>query len=433
VLSLTLFRPLMILAYPLFVLLLFQGLGLRIQRWVIWALLLVALMGLLSMLSEGFFLYNYLLSLYLVFLPVFFASSKPVAHPKMTNQRLFPYFMKVATYVLLVINVSAVFYSLYMLTTDANPDDIFTGLYGGSGFGSHSLSIMNMLMAAYYFFQKQYKVFAFFFICGILGFYGQGLIIFVLSLGIVLIPLLIRNILTVLKIGLGVGLFFVVIYLINPNNLDYIRNNTRFLEEIATDYDYVEEMNKMNDFQRTRIPRYVTFMDGSRRLFLSDPKVFLMGTAPGTFNSRVAFYFNGDFLTNSIMREHFTFRSPYHMEYVFPVLNRGYLKYFMWNDGTRNQPFSSIVSVLLEYGAIAGGVLLFLLFSGLNRARRSGIGREQRAFMFFLMLYVFFLMFFQYYLEVIEIIFPMLVMAKLMEVDAANLKPDPDEVPSEVH
>jgi hypothetical protein len=53
--------------------------------------------------------------------------------------------------------------------------------------------------------------------------------------------------------------------------------------------------------------------------------------------------------------------------------------------------------------------------------------------MFFLMLYVFFLMFFQYYLEVIEIIFPMLIMAKLMEVDAANLKPDPDEVPSEVH
>lgn len=410
---------------------LFKGLDLRLKKEQVYFFSGVLIIGFISMMLEGAYWLNYLLSVYLVVTPVVFMVAKPhpLQPPRYTN--LFDQFFKYFTYLLVVVNISAAVYALFMLTTNANPEDIFTGLYGGAGFGSHSLAIINLFVSAYYFFGQNYKKFAFFFICGILGFYGQGLVIFLISFAVVMIPFLIKNFVTVFKIGLAAGLFFTVVYIINPNNFNYIRRNTNMFRLIDEEYSYKDEMNKMKDFQRTDVPRFYTFLDGSKKLISSDAKVLAIGTSPGTYNSRVAFYLNGDFINNSFIQNNFNYRSVYHDQYIYPILNRAYLKYRRWNDGTRNQPFSSVISVVVEYGLPIGITLMAGLLYGIFRIRRQLENPQLRAFVLFTTIYVFLLMFFQYYLEVIEVILPLLLMMKLIESDQVNRKAHLDEPSAE--
>lgn len=422
-LCLTFFRPVMLLIYPVVVLLLFKGLNLKVDKKVFLVCAGMVVFGLLSMVLEGFFLFNLLLNLYLVSLPFLLITANPVKSQSSQYKGYFNTFLNYFSIVLFVVNISAVFYSLYMLTTSANPEDIFTGLYGGSGFGSHSLSIINLFIATYYFFHKRYGYFTLFFISGILGFYGQGLVIFLLAFGIVMLPFLIRNIGLAIKIAVAGLVFFAVVTVINPGNLTYIQNNTRFFKSILDNYEYEEEMDRIASYRRTIIPRYFTFLDGTRQLYFSDAKVFLLGTSPGTYNSRTAFYLNGDFVGNKQFRKYFNYRTTYHSKYVFPILNREYVEYAPWNDGTRNQPFSSIVSMLLEYGIVFGGLYLILFFGAIYRIRGQLDNKPDRMFVLFTLLYIFFLFLFQYYLEVVEIILPLLLMVKLLQVDHIN-RPD---------
>ena len=419
-LCLTFFRPLLLFLYPVLVLLLFKGLNLKIDKKIFLHCLGMIVFGLLSMVLEGFFLFNFLLSLYLVLIPFLLITSVPKQSEGSKPKQYFKTFLNYFSIILFVVNISAVFYSLFMLTTTANPEDIFTGLYGGSGFGSHSLSIINLFVATYYFFHKRYTFFIFFFICGILGFYGQGLVVFLLAFGIVMLPFLIRNIGLTLKIGVATLVFFAVVTAINPGNLTYIQNNTNFFKTIFDDYDYDEQMERIASYKRTLVPRYYTFLVGTKRLYLSNPKVFLLGTSPGTYNSRTAFYMNGDFIGNKYVRKYFNYRTTYHSDYVFPILNRHYVEYLPWNDGTRNQPFSSVVSMLVEYGFFFGGLYLFFFFRAIFRIRSQLDNKPDRTFVLFASLYIFFLFVFQFYLEVVEIILPLLLMLKLLQVDQLN-------------
>jgi len=425
-LCLTLFRPLLLFTYPILVFLFFLLLRLRLNKTVGLACLAIIVAGTISMIIEGFFVYNLVFSLYLIITTLLFATAKPVQRDRFQDKAYFNSFIKIFSYFLVVVNISAAIYAVLVLATADYPEDVFTGLYGKGGFGSHSLSVINFLMATYYFFEKKYKNFAFFFVCGILGFYGQGLFIYVIAFGLVILPYLLKNVATTLKIVFIAVSFFSVVYLINPANFKYIRVNIAYAELIFEEYDYEYEIEKMKDHRRTYIPRYITFLDGSRRLFFSDAKVFFLGTSPGTYNSRVAFYLNGDFIQNKTYKKLFNYQTEYHHDYVLPILNRKYLANTMWNDGTRNQPFSSLVSVLLEYGFIFGSIILFLFFSSIRRVRKATSRRESSNFVKFIFYYCLILFLFQYYLEVIEIVFPMLLMVKLIEVDLLNAKSNQD-------
>lgn len=372
------------------------------------------------MIIEGFFVFNLLFSLYLIITTLLLVTAKPVKREKHLNKNYFKKFFKIFSYTLVFVNISAAIYGLLVFATADYPEDVFTGLYGKGGFGSHSLSVVNFLVATYYFFEKKYKQFAFFFVCGILGFYGQGLVIFVLAFGLVLLPVLLKNVTTFIKIGIIGVSFFAVVYLVNPSNFDYIRINIAYANLVFDKFDYDHEISQMKKHRRTWVPRYITFLEGSRRLMFSDPKVLLLGTSPGTFNSRVAFYLNGDFIQNKTYKKLFNYKTTYHYEYVYPILNRKYLAAVPWNDGTRNQPFSSLVSVVLEYGLIAGLIILFLFFSSIKKIIEKLNRKENKRFVLFILFYSFILFLFQYYLEVIEIILPMVLMVKLLEIDTIN-------------
>ncbi|MFC7356138.1 hypothetical protein ACFQO1_00435 [Jejudonia soesokkakensis] len=372
------------------------------------------------MILEGFFIYNLFLALYLLIPTLLLITSTPPKRESFFNKDYFKLFFKIFTYTLFIVNISAAIYAVLVLATTEYPDDIFTGLYGTSGFGSHSLSVVNLLVATYYFFIKKFQKFAFFFVCGILGFYGLGLMIFILAFAIVLLPILLKNVATLFKvIFIGIS-FFAVVYVINPGNFDYIRVNIAYVGVVTEGYDYQDEINKMKRHRRTWIPRYITFLDGSRRLLFENPKVLLLGTSPGTYNSRTAFYLNGDFIGNDTFKKLFNYRTDYHRNYVMPILNRNYLENSSWNDGTRNQPFSSLVSIIVEYGLIIGSFILFLFFSSISKARKVIQNKGSSNFVKFIFFYCILLFLFQFYFEVVEILLPMILMVKLLEFDQIN-------------
>jgi hypothetical protein len=94
----------------------------------------------------------------------------------------------------------------------------------------------------------------------------------------------------------------------------------------------------------------------------------LIGVGPGMYNSRVAYAKKGDYLTWGYFKKaRYSFmppESPYTRKYVHtPVIVNKY------GGGVRNNPLTSIISVLAEYGFL--GFTLFLTF-GLSVYRMLG-------------------------------------------------------------
>ena len=372
------------------------------------------------MLIEGFFILNYLVSIYLIFTPFLILTLKPKANKHGLNDKHFITFFNIFTTVLIIVNISAFLYAIVVLSTAAYPDDVFTGLYGKNGFGSHSLSLINSVVCVYYMFNKKIKRFIFFFVCSILGFYGLGLVIFLVAIIIFSLPYLVKKIGLILK-GIAIStILLAVINTVNPKNIDYILLNFRDVFKVFTTYDYYDEMERANNFERTFVPRYFTFIDGTRRLFFSDAKVFLLGTSPGTYNSRTAFYLNGDFLRNDFVERHFSENTTYHEEFVKPILNWKLLKSSRWNDGTRNQPFSSIVSVFLEYGIIIGFLFFTLLYRRIIKIKKLSDEIAIKNYVTFLIVFLLLLLTFQNYLEYPEILLYFIMAFKLIEIDNVN-------------
>ena len=179
-------------------------------------------------------------------------------------------------------------------------------------------------------------------------------------------------------------------------------------------------MQLAKDYKRTFNPRYVTFLYGSQKLYFSDLKVFLAGTSPGTYNSRTAFYLNGDFLQNKFIRNNFSYRTTYHENYVFPLLNRKLLQTKRWNDGTRNQPFSSFVSILLEYGFIVGVLFFYIQYKKMKQIRAQTKITEMKRYLSFLTIFLFILLLCQNYFEYPEIIVFFVITYKLVDIDNAR-------------
>ena len=159
-----------------------------------------AVISFLSMLYEGWYIFNLLFSLYFIFSPFIILTLKPGIKTSLNLEDThFKLFFNYFTKVLIVVNISALIYAVFVLSSAAYPDDVFTGLYGKYGFGSHSLSIINLSVCMYYYHIKNYKLFVFFLICGILGFYGLGIVVFGLTIFSYNISYFIKKIAVILK------------------------------------------------------------------------------------------------------------------------------------------------------------------------------------------------------------------------------------------
>lgn len=416
-------RQFLMFIYPILIGLFFIAFNLKITVHQFLFILLLLAVTFVSALIDGFLNENYVFSLYLI-LPIFlFLTSKVKDISYSINGSLFKKVFKYFTIILAIVNVSAFIYSQFMISGNQNFEDSFTGLYGNTGLGSHTLSIINLGVSVYYFYHNKTFRFLFFLICGVLGFYGLGLIAFVIAFSLVFLSNILKYWKAIFLTIVSILVVLISIYLINPKNFRYFQKNINYAQLAVNEYSYQDEMEKVIEFKITKVPRFITFIDGAQKRFFSDVKVFMIGTSPGGYNSRVAFFFNGDFMTNNFIKNKFDNRSKYHQEDVFPLLNRDLLAR-PYNDGTRNQTFSSIITILLEYGFFIGIIYLLWFFNKIKSIRKetSFKNKQLSQYIKFLGFYLFVLFFFQNYLEYPEIVLPIILFIKAIEIDNHNEK-----------
>jgi len=335
-------------------------------------------------------------------------------------------FWKYSLKILIIVNLSALitFSIVHFQDSFISPvamdllDDSFYGLYGKSGLGGHVLSIINIIYAIRYFFIGNRQIGILFLVFSILGFYGLGLVLTIISLTIIFRKYLLAKInfkYLLMAITLLVSGVF-LIKSVNPKNYEYIKNSV-FSFVVVKDFDYKVEMHKANNLQTTSIPRKLTFIIGTFNRIKEDPYILFFGTSPGTYNSRVAFLLNGDLSKTKLLKDNIRKRPPFHQSDVYPLFNTK-TTLVPWMGGTRNQPFSSIISVFIEYGVILGFLIFYTFYLfGFQIIRLNKNSKDQIALKFIFILSIF-LFFFVYYLEVIEYVLPVLLLFKVYQVDA---------------
>ena len=414
-------RQFLMFVYPLLVFLIFVVLKLKVTTKQFLFLSLLFVVTLISSYLDGFFIENYIFSLYLILPTFIFLTSKVTRFFYMEEELLFKKFFNYFTIILAIVNVSAFIYSQFLISPDQNFEDSFTGLYGSAGLGSHTFSIINLCVCVYYFYNKKILKFLLFLICGVFGFYGLGLMAFIAAFSLVFLTNILKHWKAILLTFGSVLIVMLSIYLFNPKNFRYLEKNINYAQLAIDDYSYQEEMDKVNENLITRVPRFITFLDGAQKRLFSDSKVFFIGTSPGGYNSRVAFFFNGDFMSNKLIKNSFNNRTKYHQVDVYPLLNRTLLER-PYNDGTRNQTFSSITTMIMEYGVIIGGIFLVWFFVKIKRIRKQTHTTDKALSQYvkFLGFYLFILFFVQNYLEYPEIVLPIILFIKLIDIDNHN-------------
>jgi len=182
----------------------------------------------------------------------------------------------------------------------------------------------------------------------------------------------------------------------------------------------------------SEIPRKITVFYNYSQVFLDDISLFLFGTGPGTFNSRTSFLLNGDYSDNLLMQILGPSNPEYAVEHVYSLWNQHILS-LSFNDGTRNQPFSSFIAVLSEYGFLFSIILFILVIhkarsvlKGLRSAERFATQQQEkrrysmnREFLIVSGLFVMFLLGSNNLIENTEILIYIIIM-KLMEMSVPS-------------
>jgi hypothetical protein len=181
------------------------------------------------------------------------------------------------------------------------------------------------------------------------------------------------------------------------------------------------------------IPRKLVLHKNYVQTYTKDVGLLILGSGPGTFNSRTSFLLNGDYSKNSYLSTIFDVSTPAMAEkYVYPLWNskitsQSLYKYGVYNDGTRNQPFSSIISLLSEYGLFTFVLLFILIYNKyeltlnkLDSAKFETENKKQigiyRNYIKFISIFIVLNLFTDNFLEYPEIIAMYLIMFKLIEL-----------------
>jgi hypothetical protein len=223
-------------------------------------------------------------------------------------------------------------------------DDSFTGIYSTFSVSLNGLVMLNAVLFFYYFSlyldikRRKYLLAAIFFVTSsIMGFFGAGLIAIIAAFILTFFTPSIKAIFKTVFISAFslVAIYYLLLY-IKPNVLDYNLTNVK----------------KIISFDVERGPRKVISFYNYLISYPKDSKDFLFGSGPGTFNSRSAFmigspsYFTGaSFIKSS--------EQPYYFRnYAYPLWNETNTSQAQYLDGFRNQPFSSVLAFMGEYGML---------------------------------------------------------------------------------
>jgi hypothetical protein len=423
--TITFLRPILFIALPLFLISYIFLFKVKYDKVIIYTIGLIVPVTLISAVYTcEWNLSNNALSIYFILPVLLIYFSKPKIadnnHPSYFN-----YFIKYIT-IILVFNDCIGFFQ-YVLHSE---DDSFIGFYGLHGLGLHTLSLVNFIIAVYYFFayknEKQKKMnlllFLFFILSAIFCFYGLGLIVFILT--ICIYNLSVKNFIkTTLISFLAILLIGFSFYLFRPQTFIYNYNN---IKSAALFF------NKKNDPKLVgQIPRKIILYKNYVHGYTNDIGLFFMGSGPGTFNSRTYFLLNGDYSRTKFLENTFGVHEPkYASEYVHPLWNSKNTSKKDFTDGTRNEPFSSVIAMLAEYGFIVSIFifgLAYLNYRSLIQKIKSKLSSEQdqlfpyHHYLRFISLFMVLNLFTDNFLEYPEISLFYLLIYKLIELKTADI------------
>jgi hypothetical protein len=319
------------------------------------AILLLAFVSICFALSffNGTYLNYKLLSLFYVipFLLLFFALP-----PSSSNYGYLLKYFIISTAMIALLNDLVGF---VQVAENPKSDDSFLGLYSQYSISLIGLTLINNVLFMYFFtlgfYRKSITLIAiamFFLLCFVLGFYGAGLIVAVIAFTLTFLRFKLISLLKTIGIALGVCvLVYVSMRILKPDALEYNVNNLRIIFNSTLENG----------------PRKLTAFYNYAVSYPHDLKDFLFGSGPGTFNSRSAFMVGSPSYFQAVQFIKSPHQPYYFRDYAYTLWNEKNTVQALYLDGFRNQPFSSVLAFLGEYGLLFTLALVLLYYSYYKR------------------------------------------------------------------
>ncbi len=292
--------------------------------------------------------------------------------------------LPILTVVLVVNNSIGLFEFLSsQLNRNDQYDDAFIGFYGRSGTAMHGLSIINAAVATLYLVsfghgsssgwtRTRLLHLALALVLGIssvLCFYGLGLVIWMVMIGLVAVASIRRPAFAGLLVLYGLFMVGISAWS-SPKTMAYTVSNINQVTasgKIDDWSDTEENENSGKSAHNDRLARRYQHLPRKVQLFglyyghyVGHWRLTLLGSGPGTFCSRVTFLLGGDFSTKKWVNDLRPNAQPAFAEaYVLPLWSSK-LTSKPYHDGTRNQPFSSVVAMVAEYGWLFALTLIWI-------------------------------------------------------------------------
>lgn len=351
----TFLRVSLLVIYPVLVFVVIYLFRFRFSASLI-IMLGLAVLSLLASFYPHLFLRYKLMSLYYVipFLILLFAE------PVRTGERysLLKLFMTCLAGVAAFNNVIGVFQVI------ANPmyDDSFQGIYSEYSLSLNGLMLINAILFFYYFvnFLETRRFFyfvllTFFAISATLGFYGAGLVICTIAFILTFLHISPASLIKTTSIGIvAVAMVYLLLRLLNPVVLEYNLANIRKLTSLDVQYG----------------PRKLISFYNYGISYPKNAKDFLLGSGPGTYVSRSAFIVGSPDYAASLQFVKDDDQPYYFKNYAYTLWNKENTSRALYLDGFRNQPFSSVLALLGEYGFLFFSVFCILYGGYIQKVRR---------------------------------------------------------------
>jgi hypothetical protein len=346
----TAIRVSLLIIYPLVVVFILAFYRFRITASFLLLLGLVCICFTASLFG-GIFIRYKLLSLFymLPFLLLLFCHPLPYKNAKPDQLSIFMSSLSIVAFINDVIG-------FFQIIRNPNSDDSFIGLYSDYSTSINGLMLLNSVLFFYYFVRflitkkLAHLVPALFFAASaMLGFYGAGLVILFAAFVMAFLRFRIIAILKTLAVGLvALGLIILTMYLVKPLALEY----------------NIANIKKLLVFNPETGARKITSFYNYGISYPKNAKDFLLGSGPGTFNSRSAFIVGSPSYFNRIGFIKDTKQPYYFKNFAYTLWNENNTQKALFLDGFRNQPFSSILAFLGEYGLIftLAFSLLYLIY-----------------------------------------------------------------------
>lgn len=348
----TIARASLLVIAPLVVLYLIHQLRLSIRTSAI-SLFLVLFFSYAISLFNGFYLSYNFLSFYYILPFILFAFAKPKR--EIVNTDLMSSFFRMLTFWAIINNILGILQYINFPN-----DDSFKGVYGSFTVTQNGLSILNFCL--FYYYLKKYQLSskridlaacAFFIVCALMGFYGAGTIAFLVTIALCIfrlnLKLILRNLIILAFI---LGAVYYITGIISPNTLQYNKNI----------------INTFLGKNNARVPRKIISYKNYWQGYTSDFTDFVFGSGPGTFNSRSAFTIGSPsyFMAVGFLKSS---DRPYYFEkYAYTLWNAS--NTVQYQEGFMNQPFSSLLAFLGEYGLLFSLLFLYYFMKQYRAVRR---------------------------------------------------------------